>query len=226
MKEKKRDIDQVVEQLVAIQDVLQKSDQVFRFFNFSKAIRGSLLIGGILITLFSSTLYALEKSYSSFMDIPIHLKIIILSFYVLAALGLTVYKTFSTYTSFKKKVQGISMGALIKRLATLRYSMILISHLSVITVICIYFGLQNQYYLIIPAFSILYGLLLISSNVFFMVRKLYFLGSWLIATGLITFIFVDTFEPFFVPIITLSAGFIFTSILLYVEKRALCDGEK
>ena len=220
MEEKKRGLDQVAEQLIAIQDVLQKSDQVFRFSNFGKAIRCPLLIGGLWIALFSSTLYVLEKVYVSFMNIPLYLKIMTLSFYILTALGLTVYKTFSTYTSFKKKVKGISISTLIKRLATLRYSVILISYLSVIAVICIYLGLQNQYLLIIPAFSILYGLLLISANVFIVVRKLYFLGGWLIATGLITLILVDMFEPLFVPIITLSAGFILTSILLYIEKRA------
>lgn len=219
MEDKKRDIDPIIEQLVAIQDVLEKSDQIFRFSNFGKAIRGSLMIGGIWIALFSSSLYALEKIYGRLIDIPLHLKIMTLSVYILIALGLTVYKTFSTYTSFKK-INGISVGTLIKRLATLRYSMILISHLSVITVICIYLGLQSKYHLIIPAFSVLYGLLLISANVFIMVRKLYFLGGWLIATGLITLILANMFEPFLVPIITFSAGFILTSILLYADKRA------
>jgi hypothetical protein len=220
MQDKKQELDQVVEQLAVIQDVLQKSDQVFRFSNFGKAIRCSFLIGGLWIALLSSTLYTLEKVYGSFMCIPLYLKIITLSFYILTALGLTVYKTFSTYTSFKKRIKGISLSTLIKRLATLRYSVILISYLSVITVICIYLGLQSQYLLVIPVFSILYGLLLISANVFIVVRKLYFLGGWLIATGLITLILADMFEPFFVPIITLAAGFILTSILLYVEKKA------
>lgn len=90
MEKESPDLRAVLSDLTAIKEAFLKSSSIFRFFDASGLLRGVLLIGGILIALFTAAFHLLIEHYGAFAAVPAPYKALL---WILLALSilLTAY---------------------------------------------------------------------------------------------------------------------------------------
>ncbi|MBE0467285.1 MAG: hypothetical protein IBX71_08720, partial [Candidatus Desulforudis sp.] len=184
-------------------------------------LRGVLLAFGLLLAVFSTVFYFLLERYGSFGAMPVNLRIILFVLIVLSVLGIGYLKSRNLVRGARKISVDTTFYKLLKELVTPRILALVVPYLAV-TILVIVFLSGGYGLYIIPVLSVLYGLLVISLSSLFFTKEFYYLGIWLTATGLLTLFTAAAIHPLAVLGITFAAGFVLTSLLLYLGR----PGEK
>lgn len=217
------DLKEVIADLTSIKEALSKSGSIFRFIDVGGVLRSILLISGLLIAAFSAAFYYLFEHYGSFAAAPSQIKIVI---FVLLGLSLSligVLKIRNFLQSARKISVDMTLYRLLEEVYTPQFLALVLPHTIAMVLVIIFLSVRGLDLYIVPALSLLFGLLSISlSGVFFM-KEVFILGIWLIATGLFTLFTAEVMHPLAALGITFSAGFILMALFLYYnlpgEKR-------
>ncbi len=217
MNNKSPELGEVIDDLKLIKEAVSRSDSIIRFIDTRGALKSVLLVGGLLIAFFSGLFYYLIENYGSFAAIPPNIRITLFVLIGLAWGFLACLKI----RNFLKSARGISedmnLNRLFDEIYTPRLLALLLPFLLVIILAIIFLCGKGLLLYIIPVLAILFGLLFISMSPIIYLNELYFLSTWLIATGLLTLFIAANIHPMAVLSLTFSAGFILASLLLYLD---------
>ncbi|MEW5920490.1 MAG: hypothetical protein AB1796_05950 [Bacillota bacterium] len=211
-----RDLREVIADLKLIKDAVSKSDSIISFMDAEGAVRGILLAGGLLIAAFSAVFHYLLEQYGAFAAIPVNIRAVLFVLIGLAWTGIGYIKARNFLHGARKISADITLYKLMEEIYTTRVLALLLPNIATIILVIIFLGNRGFDLYIIPSLAVLLGLLTVSmSNLFFM-KEIFFTGVWLAATGLLTLFIAETINPLATLGITFAAGFILTSLLLYL----------
>ncbi len=215
--DKSRELKEVIADLQLIKEAVSKSDSIITFIDIRRVIRPVMLIGGLLIAFFSLLFYYLIENYGSFIAIPLSIRAILFILIGLACCLLGYLKL----GNFLKSARGISgdmtLNRLFSEIYTPRLLVLMLPFLLVITLVIVFLCSKGHILYITPALAILFGLMYLSMGPLFYLKELYLLSMWLIATGILSLFFAANIHPLAVVGLTFSAGFILSSLLLYMD---------
>ncbi len=217
MDNKSQELGELIADLKLIKEAVSKSGSIVIFLDTRWALKGVLMLAGFMIALFSAAFHYMVGQYGSFFAAPLVLRVI---FFVL--IGLAWFTIgYMKLNNFLKSARGISedmtLNKLFDEIYTPQLITVLIPYLAVIVLIVVFLSIRGYELYIVPALAISFGLLFLSMNLIFFLRELYFLYVWLIATGLLILFTVEMFHPLVSLNLTFTAGFILTSLLLYIK---------
>ncbi len=217
------DLREIVDDLKRIKVAVSKSDSIMNFIDAGGAVRGILLAGGLLIALFSGAFYYLLEQYGSFAAFPVNIRVMLFVLIGLAWAGLGYVKVRNIMGSARKISADITVYKLFEEVYTPRFLALLLPNIAVVILGIIFLSSRGHDLFIIPFLAVLFGLTTIGVSSFFFMQELYLLGVWLIATGLLTLFIAEAIHPAAALVITFGAGFVLTSMILYLgltgEKR-------
>jgi hypothetical protein len=214
---KTQELGEVIADLKLIKEAVSKSDSFFRFIDTRRAMRGVMLVGGLMIVFFSGLFYYLLSGYGSFMAIPFQFRVILLVLVGLCWLALGFIKARGFLISGRAISRDMNLKKLFDEIYTSRMLNLMIPYLLVIILIVIFLCNRGQFIFIVPALAILFGLLFIAMGPIVYLKELYLLSAWLIATGLLGLFTAANIHPMAVLGFTFGAGFILAGLLLYLE---------
>lgn len=117
----------------------------------------------------------------------------------------------------------MTLYKLLKELYTPRFQALVLPHLAAIILVIYFLADRDLNLYIIPSLAVLLGLLSISVSSLFFMKEIFFLGVWWTVTGILTLFMAEAIHPMAALGITFAAGFVLTSMLLYLgspgEKR-------
>lgn len=217
------DLSEVIADLTSIKEALSKSGSIFRFIDAGGVLRSILLISGVLIAAFSTSFYYLFEYYGSFVAAPAALRIAIFVLLGLSLLLIGVLKIRNFLQGARKISGDMTLYRLLEDAYTPQFVALVLPYTISIVLVIIFLSGRGLDLYIVPALSLLFGLLSISISSVFYMKEISILGVWLAATGLLTLFMAETVHPLIALGITFSAGFILTSLFLYFnlpgEKR-------
>ena len=209
------DIRKLVEDLQLVKSAVARSNSIFRFINISQAMALVGLWGGIGIAVLAGFSYFLTAYYGEFAAAPLVLQV---AFYIflalfLAAVGILKIKMILKHA--RKTDQEITVHRLIDDVYTPQtISLVLPFALAGGGILAFLISGGLGIY-IVPAFSILLGLIYISLVNVFYFKEMYVTGNWLLFSGLITLFYAERIPLSLAVIITFACSF----ILLYAANR-------
>ncbi|MEW5785174.1 MAG: hypothetical protein AB1767_08910 [Bacillota bacterium] len=222
------DLREVITDLKLIKDAVSKSDSIINFIDTGGALKGILLAAGLLIAAFSAVFYYLLEHYGTFEAIPEKLRVILFVLIGLFFAGVGFVKIRNFLHGARKVGFDLTVFKLLEELYTNRFVALVFPNIAVITLVSIFLDTRGHDLYITPAVAILLGLLIISMSSLFFMKEFYLLGVWLTATGLLTLFIAATLHPLVTLGITFAAGFILSSLFLYLSspvKRGSVDDQ-
>ncbi len=217
MDKKTQELEEVIADLRLIKEAVGKSDNFFRFIDTRRAMRGVILLTGLMIAFFSGLFYYLTSIYGSFMAMPLNLRI---SFLVLVGIGwlaLGFVKAGGFLKSGRAVSKDMNLNKLFNEIYTSRMLALMLPYILVIILAVIFLYNMGQFVYIAPVLAVLFGLLFVAMSPIIYFKELYLLSAWLIATGLLTLFSAAVIYPMAVLGLTFGAGFILAGLLLYLE---------
>ncbi|UNC91037.1 hypothetical protein [Candidatus Contubernalis alkaliaceticus] len=223
MNKESQELQKVIADLKLIKEAVNKNDNIIRFICAGNVLRGILLTTGLLIAVFSAIFYYLLEQYGSFGAVPINLRIILFGLIGLSVLGIGCQKIRNFIRNAQNNGIDINFNKLVEEVSTPRFMALHLPNIIVIILAIIFLDSRGYELYIIPSIAVLYGLLVISLSSLIFLKELYFLGIWLISTGVLTLFTAEAIHPLAVLGITFAAGMLLASLLFYVgqpgEKR-------
>lgn len=216
MEKESPELREVLADLKLIREAVSKSDSIMRFIDAGGALRSTLLAFGLLIAAFSTAFYFLLERHGSFEAIPLNLRIALFVLIGLSMAGIGYLKIINLTRGARNAGVDMAFLALSREIASPRLLALALPHLAVMVLVIVFLVIRGEGVYIVPALSVLYGLTTISLSSFFLTKELYFLGAWLTATGLLTLFTAAAINPLAALGITFAAGFVLTSLLLYL----------
>ncbi|MDW7739052.1 MAG: hypothetical protein SCJ97_03195 [Bacillota bacterium] len=217
MDNKPQELKEVIADLQLIKEAIIKSDSIFNFIDIRKAVRSVTLIAGLIIAFFAVVSYYLGEYYESFGAVPLGIRI---ALYILIGLACCLVG-FLKIGNFLKSARGIrndiNLDKLFSEIYTPRLLLLMIPNILVIILVTIFLCSKDLTSYIIPTLSILSGLMFLSTSPIFSLKEYNLLSMWLIATGLLSLFTAEIIHPMAVLGFTFSAGFIISSLLLYLD---------
>jgi hypothetical protein len=218
MDEKEQGLQEVIADLTRIKEALSRSNSIFRFIDAGGALRGILLISGLLIAAFSAAFYGLSARYGAYAAAPVQFKALL---WVLVGLSLPLigYLKARNFLQGARKISaGMTLFRLLREVYTPQFIALVLPYFAAMVLIAVFLSARGLGIYITPALSLMIGLLIISLSGVFYMREIYIFGGvWLVATGLLALFLAELLHPLAVPGLTFSAGFILTSIYLYLN---------
>jgi hypothetical protein len=217
MVRKEQELSEVIADLKMIKEAVSKSDNFFRFIDTRRAMRGVMLIAGLMIAFFAGLFYYFINGYGSFLAIPQNIRIILFVLVGICWLSLGFIKAGGFIKSGRAISGDMNLKQLFDEIYTSRMLNLMLPYLIVIIMITVFLSAQGQIIYITPALSILFGLLFIAISPIIYFREIYLLSAWLIATGLLALFVAEAIHPMIILGFTFGAGFILAGLMLYVE---------
>lgn len=217
MEKESPDLREVIADMNLIKEVIRKNDSIIRFIDTGGALRQALLVGGLLIGAFSVAFYCLLERHGSFEAVPANLRIGLFALMGVSLFGIGYLRSRNLLHAARKVGMDATFYSLLKGCYTPRLQALHLPYISVTILVVIFLGSRGYNLYIIPSVATLFGLLVISLTSLFFLKEFYFLGVWLAATGVLSLFSAAAIHPLAVPGITFAAGFVLTSLLLYVE---------
>ncbi len=217
MDRKEQELNEVIADLRLIKEAVEKSDSFFRFIDTRKAMRGVMLVAGLMIVFFAGLLYYLTAQYGSFSAMPLSLRVIILALVGLCWVVLGFIKAGGFLRSGRAISKDMNLHKLLDEIYTSRMITLMLPYILVITLVVVFLCTRAQFIYITPALAVLFGLLFIAMSPIIYFKELYLLSSWLLATGMLTLFLATTIHPMAVLGFTFGAGFVLAGLLLYLE---------
>jgi len=214
---KEHELSEVIADLKLIKEAVTKSDNIFRFIDTRRAMRGVMLIAGLMVVIFATLFYYLINSYGSFPEIPQNIRVILFVLVGLSWISLGFIKAGGFIKSGRAISADMNLNRLFDEIYTSRMLSLMLPYIFVITLIIVFLCTRGQLIYIVPVLAILFGLLFIAMSPIIYFKELYLLSVWLIATGLLAFFTADVYHPMVVLGFTFGVGFILAGLLLYLE---------
>ncbi len=212
-----QDLNAVIADLKMIKEAVNKSDNFFRFIDTRRAMRGVMLIAGLMIAFFAALFYYFINLHGSFMAIPQNIRIILFVLVGICWLSLGFIKAGGFIKSGRAIGGDMNLKQLFNEIYTSRMLNLMLPYLLVIIIITLFLSTRGQIIYITPSFSILFGLLFIAISPIIYFREIYLLSAWLIATGLLALFAADLIHPMIILGFTFGAGFILAGLMLYID---------
>jgi hypothetical protein len=220
MDRKEQELSEVIADLKLIKEAVTKSDNFFRFIDTRRAMRGVMLIAGLMVTFFATLFYYFITGYGSFQAIPQNIRIILFVLVGVCWISLGFIKAGGFIKSGRAISKDMNLNRLFDEIYTSRMLSLMLPYLFVIALIVIFLCTRGQLIYIVPVLAILFGLLFIAMSPIIYFKELYLLSVWLIATGLLAFFSAEVYHPMVVLGFTFGVGFILAGLLLYIELPA------
>lgn len=218
MEKESPDLREVIADLKLIREAVGKSDGILRFMDAGGALRGILLAFGLLLTVISAVFYFLIERYGAFEAIPADFRIILFVLIGLSVAGIGYWKIRNLVRGARTIGVDTTLVNLLEEIVTPRIYTLVVPYLAVMILVIVFLAGTGFGLYIIPALSVLYGLLVISMSSLFYPKEFYFLGLWLTATGLLTLFAAAAIHPLAALVITFAAGSVLTALLLYLGR--------
>lgn len=205
--EHKQDVQQLIDDLLFVKKAIVKNSNILKLIDLGGLLSRVILAAGIMTILLSGSAYILILNYGSFGQIPAALRgaILVLAAALVVATG--VSKVYSLVKYVNREHSNITIRKLIREIYTPRALNILIPYVTTMILVTVYLIANQHTLFLVPALSILTGLLCLAYvNVFYM-RELVVTGDWLLATGLLALFLAETLHPLLALIITFGLGF-------------------
>ena len=220
MDRKEQELSEVIADLKLIKEAVTKSDNIFRFIDTRRAMRGVMLIAGLMVVIFATLFYYFITSYGSFPAIPQNIRVILFVLVGLSWISLGFIKAGGFIKSGQAISADMNLSRLFDEIYTSRMLSLMLPYIFVIALIIIFLCTRGQLIYIVPVLAILFGLLFIAMSPIIYFKELYLLSVWLIATGLLAFFTADVYHPMVVLGFSFGVGFILAGLLLYIELPA------
>lgn len=220
MDHKELELNEVIADLKLIKEAVTKSDNFFRFIDSKRAMRGVLLVAGLMITFFAALFYYFITSYGSFPAIPQNIRVTLFVLVGICWISLGFIKASGFIKSGREISADMNLNRLFDEIYTSRMLSLMLPFIFVIGLIIVFLCTQGQLHFIIPVLSILFGLLFVAMSPIIYFKELYLLSVWMVATGLLALFTAAIFHPMVVLIFTFGVGFILAGLLLYIELPA------
>jgi hypothetical protein len=217
MKNESSELREIMADLKLIKKAVSKSDSILGFLDIGGVFRGILLAVGLLIAAFSAFFYFFLEKYGSFEAIPLNVRMILFALIGLSMLTIGYLKIRNLMRQAQKFSTDKTIFELIVEIYSPRFLALLLPNLFVILLVIIFVANRGYNLYIIPSFAVLFGLLIISLNYLLLTKEIYYSGLWLTVTGILTLFLAEAIHPLAVLSITLAAGCILASILLYLN---------
>lgn len=217
MDRKEHELSEVLADLKLIKEAVTKSDNIFRFIDTRRAMRGVMLIAGLMVVIFATLFYYFINSYGSFLAIPQNIRVILFVLVGICWISLGFIKAGGFIKSGRAISADMNLNRLFDEIYTSRMLSLMLPYIFVITLIIVFLCTRGQLIYIVPVLAILFGLLFIAMSPIIYFKELYLLSVWLIATGLLAFFTADVYHPMVVLGFTFGVGFILAGLLLYLE---------
>ncbi len=214
---KEHELSEVIADLKLIKEAVTKSDNIFRFIDTRRAMRGVMLIAGLMVVIFATLFYYFINSYGSFLAIPQNIRVILFVLVGICWISLGFIKAGGFIKSGRAISADMNLNRLFDEIYTSRMLSLMLPYIFVITLIIVFLCTRGQLIYIVPVLAILFGLLFIAMSPIIYFKELYLLSVWLIATGLLAFFTADVYHPMVVLGFTFGVGFILAGLLLYLE---------
>jgi hypothetical protein len=220
MDRKELELNEVIADLKLIKEAVTRSDNFFRFIDTRRAMRGVMLMAGLMTTFFASLFYYFITSYGSFLAIPQNIRIILFVLVGICWISLGFIKAGGFIKSGRAISKDMNLNRLFDEIYTSRMLSLMLPYIFVVILIIIFLCSRGQLIYIVPSLSILFGLLFVAMSPIIYFKELYLLSVWLITTGLLTLFTAAIFHPMVVLGFTFGVGFILAGLLLYIELPA------
>lgn len=212
-----QDLPKVIADLKLIKEAISKSDSIIRFIDTGGAVKSILLALGLLIAVFSAVFYFLVEVYGSYGDIPANLRTILFVLIGIACCVLGYFKIRNFLKNAREIGKDMTLFRLFDEIYTTPLLALQIPYLLVIALVVIFLSIGGYQLYITPSLAILFGLLMVSLSPLIFKSEFYFLSMWLITTGLLALFTATIIHPLVAIIITFAAGFLVSSLLLYLD---------
>ena len=217
MDRKEHELSEVLADLKLIKEAVTKSDNIFRFIDTRRAMRGVMLIAGLMVVIFATLFYYFINSYGSFLAIPQNIRVILFVLVGICWISLGFIKAGGFIKSGRAISADMNLNRLFDEIYTSRMLSLMLPNIFVIVLIIVFICTRGQLIYIVPVLAILFGLLFIAMSPIIYFKELYLLSVWLIATGLLALYTATIFHPMVVLSFTFGVGFILAGLLLYIE---------
>jgi len=217
MDPKDQELSEVIADLKLIKEAVTKSDNFFRFIDTRRAMRGVMLVAGLMITFFATLFYYFITSYGFFLAIPLNIRATLFVLVGICWISLSFIKAGGFIKSGRAISADMNLNRLFDEIYTSRMLSLMLPYLFVIALIIVFLCTRGQLIFIVPVMAILFGLLFIAMSPIIYFKELYLLSIWLIATGLLAFFTADVYHPMVVLGFTFGVGFVLAGLLLYIE---------
>jgi hypothetical protein len=214
---KEHELSEVIADLKLIKEAVTKSDNIFRFIDTRQAMRGVMLIAGLMVVIFATLFYYFINSYGSFLAIPQNIRVILFVLVGICWISLGFIKAGGFIKSGRAISADMNLNRLFDEIYTSRMLSLMLPYIFVIILIIVFLCTRGQFIYIVPVLAILFGLLFIAMSPIIYFKELYLLSVWLITTGLLAFFTADVYNPMAVLGFTFGVGFILAGLLLYLE---------
>lgn len=214
---KEHELSEVIADLKLIKEAVTKSDNIFRFIDTRRAMRGVMLIAGLMVVIFATLFYYFINSYGSFLAIPQNIRVILFVLVGICWISLGFIKAGGFIKSGRAVSKDMNLYKLFDEIYTSRMLTLMMPYLLVIILTTVFLFTRAQFVYITPALAVLFGLLFIAMSPIIYFKELYLLSAWLIAAGMLTLFLANTIHPMAVLGFTFGAGFILAGLLLYLE---------
>lgn len=211
------DMERLVQDLQFVKTAITKSNNLFRFINISRAIGLVGLWIGIGITILASAAYYLVDHFGDFDAVPAThrtgLFILMVIFLVAVATG----KIVLIMKQARQTDRDLTLLKLIAAVYKPQTVNIIVSFIIAIIGISAFLSNRGLDIYLVPALSIMFGLMLLAFLNVFYLKELLVSGDWLLITGLVTLFNAETLHPLLALVITFGLGF----PMLYVANRIM-----
>lgn len=214
---KEHELSEVIADLKLIKEAVTKSDNIFRFIDTRRAMRGVMLIAGLMVVIFATLFYYFINSYGSFLAIPQNIRVILFVLVGICWISLGFIKAGGFIKSGRAVSKDMNLYKLFDEIYTSRMLTLMMPYLLVIILTTVFLFTRAQFVYITPALAVLFGLLFIAMSPIIYFKELYLLSAWLISAGMLTLFLANTIHPMAVLGFTFGAGFILAGLLLYLE---------
>lgn len=215
--EGKENLEKLIADLEFVKTAITKNDSIFKYINIGGRLSRVALAGGILFTLISGWYYLLLSQYGSWPQVPEALKIGTNAGLMIIGIAFAWAKVAVIAGQLKQTRKEMTVLRLFREVYTPQTLTIIIPFVTAMLAVSVFLITREQTLYLVPALSILVGLICIAYVNIFYVKELVVTGDWLLATGLITLFTAETIHPLLALIITFGLGF----IAMYVANRIL-----
>ena len=205
--EQKKDVQQLIDDLLFVKKAISKNSNILKFIDVGGVLSRVVFASGLVTIFLAGAAYLLIISYGSFQEIPRALRgsLFLAVAALVAVTGIMKFRAVAARA--KEGHADINAQRLIQEIYTPQALHILIPYVTAITLVTVFLVANGHTLYLVPALSILTGLLCLAYVNVFHMKELLVTGDWMLATGLLALFFAQTVHPLLALIVTFGLGF-------------------
>jgi len=201
----------LIEDLQVVKDAVARSNNIFRFINISRAMALVGLMGGLGIAILAGVFYYLTIRFGTYAEVPLSYRMALYLSISVFCTTAGITKVLLILTQHRKTHRDITTLQLFSQLISAVYSPqsipLIVSFASAAAGVLVFLLVRDLALYLVPAASILVGLMLVAFVNVFYIREMLVTGGWLLASGLVTLFYAERVPSSLAVIITFACGF-------------------